>query len=26
VKQLLIAEYGLRAKNGNGSGQLKSAI
>ena len=25
VKQLLIAEYGLRAKNGNGSGQLKSA-
>ena len=25
-KQLLIAEYGLRAKNGNGSGQLKSAI
>jgi len=26
VKQLLIAEYGLRSKNGNGSGQLKSAI
>ena len=26
VKQLLIAEDGLRAKNGNGSGQLKSAI
>jgi len=26
VKQLLIAEYGLRAKNGNGSGQIKSAI
>jgi len=26
VKQLLLAEYGLRAKNGNGSGQLKSAI
>lgn len=26
VKQLLIAEYGLRAKNGNGNGQLKSAI
>ena len=26
IKQLLIAEYGLRAKNGNGSGQLKSAI
>ena len=26
VKQLLIAEYGLRAKNGNGRGQLKSAI
>ena len=26
VKQLLIAEYGLRAKNGNGSGQLNSAI
>jgi hypothetical protein len=25
VKQLLIAEYGLRAKNGNGNGQLKSA-
>ena len=25
MKQLLIAEYGLRAKNGNGSGQLKSA-
>ena len=26
VKQLLSAEYGLRAKTGNGSGQLKSAI
>ena len=26
VKQLLIAEYGLRAKNGSGSGQIKSAI
>ena len=26
VKQLLIAEYGLRAKNGNGSGMPKSAI
>ena len=26
VKQLLIAEYGLRAKNGHGSGMLKSAI
>jgi len=26
VKQLLIAEYGLRAKNGSGSGQVKSAI
>ena len=26
VKQLLIAEYGLRAKNGAGSGQIKSAI
>jgi len=26
VKQLLIAEYGLRAKNGEGSGQVKSAI
>jgi len=26
VKQLLIAEYGLRAKNGHGSGQIKSAI
>ena len=26
VKQLLIAEYGLRAKNGLGSGMLKSAI
>jgi hypothetical protein len=26
VKQLLIVEYGLRAKNGNGNGQLKSAI
>ena len=26
VKQLLIAEYGLRAKNGLGSGQVKSAI
>jgi len=26
VKQLLIAEYGLRAKNGSGSGMVKSAI
>ena len=26
MKQLLIAEYGLRAKNGLGSGMLKSAI
>jgi hypothetical protein len=26
VKQLLLAEYGLRAKNGSGSGQIKSAI
>ena len=26
VKQMLIAEYGLRAKNGSGSGQVKSAI
>ena len=26
VKQLLIAEYGLRSKNGLGSGMLKSAI
>ena len=26
VKQLLIAEYGLRAKNGSGSGMIKSAI
>ena len=26
VKQLLLAEYGLRAKNGSGSGQVKSAI
>ena len=26
VKQLLLAEYGLRAKNGHGSGQIKSAI
>jgi len=25
VKQLLIAEYGLRAKNGLGNGQIKSA-
>ena len=26
VTQLLLAEYGLRAKNGSGSGQVKSAI